>query len=79
MTAEVPALRNRRRTQSIGLDLHSQRHAGLRWWSAFRGECHSLILFHDRLAAGALTYGQPAPLDVTSASVMDAVALLDIG
>ena len=79
VTAEVPALRDRRRTQSIALDLHSQGHSGLRWWSAFWGEWHSVILFHDQLAAGALTYGQPTPLDVTSAPVMEAAALLDIG
>ena len=33
----------------------------------------------DQFAAGALTYGQPTPLDATSAPVTEAAALLDIG
>jgi hypothetical protein len=79
ITAEMPALRDRRRTQRIARAIHGQGDAGLRWWSSFWGEWHSVVLFRDRLSAGALTYGPPQPLDVTSGAVMDAAALLDIG
>jgi hypothetical protein len=78
-TAEMPALRDRRRTQRIAHAIHGQGDAGLRWWSSFWGEWHGVVLFRDQLAAGALTYGAPQPLDVTSDAVMDAAALLDIG
>lgn len=79
ITADHPALRDRRRTQQIAVALHARGHAGLRWWSAFWGEWHSVVLFRDRLPADAVTYGQPVPLDVTARSVVDAARLLDIG
>jgi hypothetical protein len=79
ITADLPALRDRKRTRQIAADLHAGQHTGLRWWSAFWGEWHSTILFRDRLPAGALTYGQPIPLSVTSPPVTEAARLLDIG
>ncbi|HUE95116.1 MAG TPA: RES family NAD+ phosphorylase [Longimicrobiaceae bacterium] len=79
LTAEMPALRDRRRTQRIAHAIHEQGNGGLRWWSSFWGEWHSVILFQDQLSAEGLTYGQPQPLDLTSAAVMDAAAQLDIG
>lgn len=79
ITADLPAFRDRKRTQQIAVSLHAREHAGLRWWSAFWGEWHSVILFRDRLPVDALTYGRPTPLDVTSPPVMEAARLLDIG
>lgn len=79
VTAEVPDFRDRRRTQGIAVDLHGQGIPGLRWWSAFWGEWHSVILFQDHLGPDAVSYGTPAPLDVTHPAVREAAALLDIG
>lgn len=79
ITADVPAFRDRKRTQQIAADLHARQHAGLRWWSAFWGEWHSVVLFRARLPADALTYGRPIPLDVTSPAIVEAARLLDIG
>jgi hypothetical protein len=79
ITAERPAMRDRPSTQGVAATLYGRGHAGLRWWSAFWGEWHSVVLFRDRIPTGALTYGQPVQLDVTTASVQTAARLLDIG
>lgn len=78
VTADIPALRDRRRTQQIAADLYSRQRAGLRWWSAFWGDWHSIVLFRDRLPAG-VRYGAPIPLDITSPPVVEAARMLDIG
>jgi hypothetical protein len=78
ITAERPAMRDRSSTQRIAATLYERGHAGLRWWSAFWGEWHSVVLFRDRLSAGALIYGQPVPLDVSTPAVQSAAHLLDI-
>lgn len=79
ITADIPAHRDRKRTQQIASILYDRQHTGLRWWSAFRGEWHSVVLFHDRLPPGAISYGTPIPLDITSPAVLAAARLLDIG
>jgi hypothetical protein len=79
ITADQPAFRDRRLTQQIPATMHDRRRAGLRWWSAFWGEWHTTVLFRDRIAADAITYGAPLHLDVASPPVVDAVRLLDIG
>jgi hypothetical protein len=79
VTADEPARRDRRRTQQIAAQLHSRQHTGLRWWSAFWGEWHTVVLFRDRLPAGALTFDRPTPLDDSSPPVIEAARLLDIG
>jgi hypothetical protein len=78
VTADTPALRDRKRTQQIAADLHARQHVGLRWWSAFWGEWHSVVLFRDRLPAD-IRYGDPVPLDVASSPVVEAARMLDIG
>ena len=79
ITAERPAMRDRATTQRIAAALHERGHSGLRWWSAFWGEWHTVVLFRDRILSGDLIYGYPAPLDVTTPSVQSAARLLDIG
>ncbi|MEX2611283.1 MAG: RES family NAD+ phosphorylase [Gemmatimonadota bacterium] len=79
VTADLPAYRDRKRTQQIAIDLEADMHAGLRWWSAFWGDWHAIVLFRDRLPPGALTYGRPLPLNPTSPPVVEAARLLDIG
>lgn len=79
ITAEQPAMRDRPRTQRIAAALFERGQAGLRWWSAFWGEWHTVVLFRARIPTGALTYGRPVPLDITTPSVQSAARLLDIG
>jgi len=78
-TADLPALRDRQRTRKIAAKLHMRRHTGLRWWSAFWGEWHTLVLFQDALPPGALSHGEPTALDTSSPSVVEAARFLDIG
>ena len=79
ITADRPAYRDRRVTQQIAATLHERQRAGLRWWSAFRGEWHTLVLFRDRIPEDAVTYGTPRRLDVASPAVVEAARMLDIG
>lgn len=79
ITAESPALRDRFSTQRIAASVYERGHVGLRWWSTFWGEWHTVVLFRDRIPAGAATYEQPAHLDVTTPAAQTAARLLDIG
>jgi hypothetical protein len=72
-------MRDRARTQKIATTLQERGHTGLRWWSAFWGEWHTVVLFRDSAPSDALTYGQPEPVDITMPLVRNAARLLDIG
>lgn len=79
ITADRPAMPDRANTRRIAATLHDLGRAGLRWWWAFWGEWHTVVLFRARIPTGALTCGEPVPLDVTTPSVQTAARLLDIG
>jgi hypothetical protein len=79
ITADVPAMRERVRTQDVAFELYSRGHTGLRWWSAFWGEWHTVVLFREKLTDGTLRYGTPVALEVTSPPVVKAARRLDIG
>jgi hypothetical protein len=70
--------RERAATQAIALDLLERGHVGLRWWSAFIGEWHTVVLFRDRIAPGDVAYGAPEPLALDHPAVRDAAGVLDI-
>lgn len=72
------ASRDRRTTQRIGVAVHAAGHAGLRWWSAFSGDWHTLLLFRDRIGA-ALAFGTPEPLTLDHAALREAARELGIG
>lgn len=72
------AFRDIRTTQAIARILHQEGASGLRWWSAFFGEWHTLVLFTDRISARDLDFGPPLPLDVASpvlAQAADAIGV----
>lgn len=73
------ALRDRTRTQAVAAALHERGAAGLRWWSAFWGDWHTVVLFRDRLEPGSLRYDTPTPLHTGHPHVIEAARLLDIG
>lgn len=79
LTADEPPLRDRLRTQAIAVDIRGRGRTGLRWWSAFWGEWHTVVLFRERFTPQALTYARPTPLEVTTPAVVEAARLLDIG
>ncbi|HEX8241997.1 MAG TPA: RES family NAD+ phosphorylase [Longimicrobium sp.] len=72
------AARDRAASQSIAAGLHAGGYAGLRWWSAFFGEWHTVVLFRGRLAAGDLRYAGPARLSVDDSAVREAARSLDV-
>lgn len=73
------AYRDRDVTRRIAADLHSDGTVtGLRWWSAFFGEWHTIALFSDRLRDGALRFGEPEALHLDTPAVVAAAAALGI-
>lgn len=73
------AYRDRAVTQAIARDLHpDEALAGFRWWSALFGEWHTVVLFSDRMAEGALAFGEPGALELDSVAVVAAADALGI-
>lgn len=73
------ASRDRSVTQSIAAALHDDASlAGFRWWSAFSGDWHTFVLFRDRLAPDALSFGEPTPLDASVPTLRTAAHALGI-
>ena len=52
---------SRETTQALARTLYEAGCAGFRWWSAFFGEWHTLVIFADRMA-DAPTVSTPRPL-----------------
>jgi hypothetical protein len=61
---------SRRKTQRIASEVHVSGYTGLRWWSALRGDWHTIVIFRDRLAR-ELRFGEPEPLTLTHAVVRE--------
>ncbi len=73
------AYRDRNVTRAIASALHDDAAIpGLRWWSAFFGEWHTVALFSDRLEEGDLDFGDPEALDLDSVAVRAAARALGI-
>ncbi len=72
------AARDIRTTQAIARSLHEAGASGLRWWSAFFGEWHMLVLFADRLSTSDLALGQPTALDLRSPVLVQAAAAIGV-
>lgn len=71
------ASRDRRATQRIGAGVHAAGHAGLRWWSAFSGDWHTLLLFRDRISQ-PLAFEAPEPLVLDHPALREAARALGI-
>jgi hypothetical protein len=71
--------RDRNVTQAISSDLHEDTDlAGFRWWSSFFGEWHTVVLFSDRLADGALRLRTAEHIELASPALSAAAAALAI-
>jgi hypothetical protein len=70
------AARDREATQAIAALVAETGASGLRWWSAFFGEWHTLALFVDRLAPRALTFGRPRAIELDDPALSAAAAAL---
>jgi hypothetical protein len=71
------ASRQRRVTQSIAAAIHREGWRGLRWWSVFFGEWHTIVLFRDRVES-PLKPGEPEPLSLDHPAVVEAAQALGI-
>lgn len=72
------ASRDYRRTRAVAEGLYSDGRAGLRWWSAFSGDWHTVVVFCGRLAGADLVFGQPEPLSLDHPVVRTAASELGI-
>jgi len=60
-------------TQPVAESAWEAGHGGLRWWSAFGGGPHTVVLFMDRME-GRVTFGASEPLTLESAPLRTAAA-----
>jgi hypothetical protein len=60
---------DRRVTQALARRIHASGAPGLAWWSRFRGDWASRIIFLDRVAARQFSWGVPRVLSATDADV----------
>ena len=75
---DATAARHRLKTQRSALQLHAAGHAGLRWWSTFFGEWHTVVLFRDRINTHDLEFAAPLALDLKNPHLIEAARLLDV-
>lgn len=71
------AARSRSTTQRVAALVRAEAHTGLRWWSAFFGEWHGVVLFRDRLA-DSLSYGTPVSIALSDPTLGEAAWALGI-
>ena len=71
------AARARRTTQRVAQAVFASGRSGLRWWSAFFGEWHTVVLFRERLTA-PLDWSSPEPLSLGDDRLREAAQLLGI-
>jgi hypothetical protein len=72
------ASRDYRRTRAIAEALYEDLRAGLRWWSAFSGDWHTIVAFCGRLGGAGLVFGEPEPLGLNHPVVRTAAAELGV-
>lgn len=75
LSADRVASRHRRRTQAIAASVWDSGHAGLRWWSGFRGDWHGIVLFTARMK-GSVRFGSPEVLSAEHPALQEAAAAL---
>lgn len=72
------AVRDRRLTHPVAATLRAAGFWGLRWWSAFGGEWHTVALFLDTLPPGVLVWQRPVPLDLSHPALLAAAEWLAV-
>lgn len=75
VSADRVASRDRRRTQPVAASVWDSGHAGLRWWSGFRGDWHGIVLFTARTRR-RLRFGRPEVLSAENEALRKAAAAL---
>ena len=69
------ASRHRRRTQPIAASVWDSGHAGLRWWTSFRGDWRGVVFFTARTKR-SLRFGRPQVLSAETPTLQEAAAAL---
>ncbi|NJD18758.1 MAG: RES domain-containing protein [Gemmatimonadetes bacterium] len=72
---DTTASRSRERTQPIARAAWDAGRHGLRWWSSFWGDWHTIVLFTRRVG-GKLRLGEPEVLTLEHPAVKEAADLL---
>jgi hypothetical protein len=72
---DITASRHRHLTQPVARAVWDAGHHGLRWWSSFWGDWHTVVLFEARLPGG-IRFGEPEILGVDHPAVETAADLL---
>lgn len=72
------AFRDRNTTQAISQRVYDSGYVGLRWWSVFRGEWHTLALYARRVPARDLRFTDPEPLSLDHPALREAANDLGI-
>jgi hypothetical protein len=72
---DATASRSREVTQPFARRTWDAGHHGLRWWSSFWGDWHTVVLFTARLSVG-LRFGDPEVLTVDHPAVKEAARWL---
>ena len=75
VSADRVVSRHRRRTQSIAASVWDRGHAGLRWWSSFRGDWRGVVLFTVRVER-SVRFGRPEVLSAGTPALREAAAAL---
>jgi len=74
---DATASRHRETTQPIARAAWDAGRSGLRWWSSFWGDWHTVVLFVSRTRAGT-RFGAPEILTLDHDAVAGAASLLDM-
>lgn len=72
---DLTASRHRERTHPIARAAWEGGYPGLRWWSSFWGEWHTVVLFKARVAR-QIRFGTPEVISTDHPAVLKAAALL---
>ena len=72
------ASRDYQRTRAIAESLYEDGKTGLRWWSAYSGDWHTVVAFCGRLGGAGLVFGEPEPLGLDHPVVRTAAAELGV-
>lgn len=75
MALDATASRHRHITQPLARAAWDAGYHGLRWWSSFWGDWHTVVLFTARIRGG-LRFGVPEVLTIDHPAVTEAAALL---
>ena len=62
-------------SQAVSRQIYEAGFSGIRWWSSFFGEWHTVVLFLDRVRPASLAAETPTPLTLSHWDVRAAAAL----